>query len=564
MVTLCDIKSREDLAKRLNVSHNKLTYILYIKKPESYYETFEIPKRYGEMRTICASNGDLKVLQVRLSKILWEHQKSLLKEKGIKSNLSHAFEKGKSIITNAFIHRNKRYVLNLDLKDFFSSFHFGRVLGYFEKNRYFKLPHDVAVIIAQLTCYNGCLPQGAPTSPIITNLICQTLDIHILKLAKQYRVDYTRYADDMTFSTNDKSFVEKWQEMVVKLSSVIKSAGFEINEKKTRLQFRDSRQKVTGLVVNKKLSVNRNYVRKTRAMAHQLYSSGEYYINGKKGTIRQLEGRFSFINQLDFYNNQNDSKDIKHNSFNLNGREKQYQAFLFFKYFFYNEKPIVVTEGKTDVLFIKAALKKFCDKYPRLIQKDANGRYVYGFSFLRRTRRWKYFFNISLDGADTIQNLYYYHSGKNKYHNYLEQFEKLGKRKQRNPVIFLYDNELLHEKPLKKFINQVKDFSETMKESLKTDLNVCLICDSKLFVVTNPLVDNKEECEIEDLFLDDLLNMELNGKIFSRNDKLDSKLYFGKDRFSRYVYENYKTIDFSRFKPLLDAIDSVIERCSHV
>lgn len=133
MVTFCDIKSREDLAKKLNVSHSKLTYILYVKKPESYYETFEIPKRYGEMRTICASNGDLKVLQVRLSKILWEHQKSLLKEKGIKSNLSHAFEKEKSIITNAFIHRNKRYVLNLDLKDFFNSFHFGRVWGYFEK-----------------------------------------------------------------------------------------------------------------------------------------------------------------------------------------------------------------------------------------------------------------------------------------------------------------------------------------------------------------------------------------------------------------------------------------------
>ena len=208
MKKFCDIQSRNELADYLSVPRNKLTHILYVKKPDSYYTTFEIPKRNGETRTICAPSGDLKTLQEKLSNMLWLYQKSIWEEKGIKPNISHAFEKEKSIITNAKIHRNKRFVLNLDLENFFDSFHFGRIQGYFEKNNSFKLPHDVAVVLAQLTCYQGRLPQGAPSSPIITNLICQPLDTYLLRIAKKYKLDYTRYADDLTFSTNDKHFVE--------------------------------------------------------------------------------------------------------------------------------------------------------------------------------------------------------------------------------------------------------------------------------------------------------------------------------------------------------------------
>lgn len=80
----------------------------------------------------------------------------------------------------------------MDLENFFDSFHFGRVRGYFQKNNYYKLPFEVATIIAQLTCFHGKLPQGAPTSPIITNLICNIFDLRIIKLAKKYKLDYTR------------------------------------------------------------------------------------------------------------------------------------------------------------------------------------------------------------------------------------------------------------------------------------------------------------------------------------------------------------------------------------
>lgn len=559
MKKFCDIQSRNELADCLSIPRSKLTHILYVKKPDSYYTTFEIPKHNGETRTICAPSGDLKILQVKLSNILWLYQKSIWEEKGIKPNVSHAFEKEKSIITNARIHRNKRFVLNLDLENFFDCFHFGRVQGYFEKNNYFKLPHDVAVILAQLTCYQGRLPQGAPSSPIITNLICQSLDTYLLRVAKKYKLDYTRYADDLTLSTNDRHFVENQEEFLAEANAAIKRAGFSINEKKTRLQFKDSRQEVTGLIVNKKLNVNHSYVHKTRAMAHQLYTTGEYLIDGVPGTLKQLEGRFSFIDQLDHYNNILDPQEIKHDAFNLNGRERQYQAFIFYKYLFANDVPLIVTEGKTDIRYIKAALKSLYVRYPRLIEKDAEGNFVYKFSFLRRTKRWKYFFGISLDGADAMKILYRYHVGSNRrIPPYLNYFRQLSGHEQHNPVILLYDNESKSERPLKKFLGEDVHATADQKAELKANLHIRLITDSKLFVVTSPLVGNKEECEIEDLFSDELLSLNLEGKTFCRKDKFDNSKYFGKEIFSQYVYENYQTIDFSKFIPLLDVIDAII------
>lgn len=114
------------------------------------------------------------------------------------------------------------------------------------------VPKEVALIIAQLTCYQGTLPQGAPSSPIITNLICKILDFRILKLAKKYKLDYSRYADDLTFSTNNHLFLNEETIFLKKLSEEVERAGFKINNNKTRLQFSSSRQEVTGLIVNKK------------------------------------------------------------------------------------------------------------------------------------------------------------------------------------------------------------------------------------------------------------------------------------------------------------------------
>ncbi|EGY0055731.1 RNA-directed DNA polymerase, partial [Listeria monocytogenes] len=197
---------------------------------------------------------------------------------------------------------------------------------------------------------------------------------------------------------------------------------------KTNLNFKDSRQLVTGLVVNKKINVDRRYYKETRAMAHRLYKTGEFQIDDKNGTLNQLEGRFSFINQVQRYNNVIDSS--KHDFNNLNAFEKQYQAFLFYKYFYANNKPHIVTEGKTDINYIKAALKKHHLEFPNLIVKKEDGEFDFRVAFLKRTNRLAYFLNIKKDGADTMKNIckYFFDIENNEVPNYLKTFKILTKQ----------------------------------------------------------------------------------------------------------------------------------------
>ena len=575
-LSINDLTNRNELAVFLGVPLKKFTHILYVKKPEFYYSSFTIPKKNGDARQINAPTGDLKSIQHKLAQKLWDHQQSIWEEKAIKPNISHAFEKKKSILTNAKIHRNKRFILNLDLENFFSSFHFGRVRGFFIANNSFKVSEEVATVIAQITCYNQCLPQGAPSSPIITNLICQILDYHILKLAKKFRLNYTRYADDMTFSTSDKSFLDTKNNFISKLTLIVKSAGFSINDSKTRLVYKDSQQKVTGLVVNKKISVNRAYCRETNAMAYNLYKNGSFHINNEEGKIAQLEGRYSFINQIDRYNNYVDRQLYwtnekidnqldrftsrinvsKHNFKALNGRERQYQKFLFYRYFYGNDKPLLLTEGKTDIVYIKSALKSLYSNYPTLITKKNNGQFEFHISFLRRSERLLYFFDYSFDGADAMQKIYNYYSGKFGMPNYYEYFKKFGKAKK--PVFLIFDNEISSkEKPLYKFSNHCR-LSKTQKDELSSKLIVNVINESNLFILTNPMPDGYNESEIEDLFDSSVLSHQISGKRFSRNSDSDASQYYGKEVFSKFISSNYQRIDFSNFNPMLEKISETV------
>ena len=546
-----EIKSRNDLAKFLKIPIKKLTYMLYVKKIDYYYDSFEIPKKNGDVRLINAPKGDLKELQRKLTDALWVAQKEFMKNEKKCANISHGFEKKKGIITNAKIHRNKRFVLNLDFEDFFDSFHFGRVRGYFVKNRNFQLPIEVATIIAQLTCYNGKLPQGAPSSPIVTNLICNILDIRLVKIAKKFKVDYTRYADDLTFSTNDKYFIENQVGFYKEIKKEVEGFGLAINDKKTRLSYKDSRQEVTGLIVNKKLSVKREYCKYTRTMADYLYKYGEFKIDGVEGTIKQLEGRFTYIDQLDHYNNKLDDKN--HNFWNLNSREKQYRKFLFYKYFFANSKPLVVTEGKTDIVYLRAALKNNYEDYPSLIEKNGD-KYTYKISFLRRTSRLRYFLNISLDGADTMKNIYNFFIGKNQFPNYLKYFMDKSNSMPKNPVVLVFDNEQKSKRPLREFLGYIK-----LKKNESLNGKLHLNIEKNLYLLTNPLVKGKSECEIEDLFEDSVLSNKIDGKSFSKENKFDINKYYGKSDFSRHVSSNYKKINFSNFKPMLYELEKIVK-----
>ena len=563
MEKFSNIRTRNDLAELLGIKKSVLTYVLYKAKVNSFYTSFEIPKRTEETRQIDAPMGALKIIQQRIAYALSEHQKSLREEKNIRANISHAFEKKKGIISNAQIHRNKYLVLNMDLEHFFESFHFGRVSGYFEKNKDFLLSHSVAIIVAQLTCYRGHLPQGAPSSPIITNLICQIFDMRILKIAKKYKLDYTRYADDLTFSTNDRSFVEKKDLFIEELEKEIVKAGFAINQKKTRMCLRDAQQMVTGLVVNQKLNVNAEYCRTTRAMAHQMYTTGSFQIDGQKGTLAQLEGRFSFINQLDHYNNKIDGE--KHTFRTLNGREKQYRKFLFYKYFFAHEKPLIVTEGKTDIRYLKAALRKLWMHYPELITKESGGRFKYKIAFLRKTKRLSYFMEIAQDGANAMRNIYNYFSEENNrdFPNFYTMFAEIRTPSHQQPVVLLFDNETQTKRPLKYFMDYAKINAED-KANLQATLFLRLRPLSNLYLLTNPLVENRAECEIEYLFTSEARAQIIGGKQLCLKDDFDIQKFYGKEIFSQYISQNYTQIDFNGFRPLLDALVKIVGESSKI
>lgn len=553
--------AREEVSRLFGIKLKMITYVLYKEGIENLYTPFKIPKKDGGARVIYAPNSKLKKIQRRLSEKLYETHINYMKQEKIKSNISHGFEKNKGIITNACKHRNKRYLLNVDILDFFGSFNFGRVQGYFYKSQAFGFSKEVSTIIAQLVCYDGKLPQGAPTSPIISNLIFNIVDLRILSLAKKYKLYYTRYVDDMSFSTNNKKFKIEYLEFIQELSDLLKKSGFVINQSKTRLEYYSSRQEVTGLTVNHKINASRQFINMTRAMANQLYRTNQFQINGEKGRLKQLEGRFSFINQMDWFNNnleyeklekRNNKKSDKKYISGLNVREKQYQYFLFYKYFFKPIKPTIVTEGKTDILHIKAALMKYCDRYPKLITKSADGKYEFKLYFLNKTKRLEYFLGIYREGADTMKNIWNFYKGT---HGFISIFSYLSKKclgdplNRVNPVILLFDNEQVTDKPLRKFLNHIG-----IKAKINSDL---MNLTANLYLQTISLINDFDECEIEDLYSEDILNIIIKGKKFEKIVEKDKEDTFSKDIFSKYILEHYYEIDFSNFIPLLDSINDV-------
>lgn len=475
---------------------------------------------------------------------------SILYEKSYKekksNNIAQAFRKEKSFITNAFIHRNRKYIINLDLKDFFNTFHFGRVKGFFSKDKLFMLNDTMSIILAQLTCYNGVLPQGAPTSPVITNYIFRIVDRRILELAKKYRLNYSRYADDLTFSTNDHKIKDTYNEFINELRELIKKSGFEINDKKTNFQYFFSRQLVTGLVVNKKVNCKREYYKLTKSMALSLYKTGRFTINGVEGKINQLEGRFSFANQMDKENNQLEGKNMKNDKLNI--REKEYKKFLFYKIFIKNNFPLIVTEGKTDVKYIKAALMNLYNDYPDLVMKE-NNEFNFNLSFFKRTKRIAYLLKIALDGADTLANIYKVYNSNNSLYNYFRlKFNTISNK----PVILLYDNEDNKEKPLQKFLKDVK--TDEVRKNVKLNFYSKLVKNTNLYLLTIPKKETDIDIEIEHLFDEKTRGKIIEGKKLSLASKLDSNTEYGKEVFSKYVLSNYENIDFSNFKPLLNKI----------
>lgn len=259
----------EDLAEFFGYSSVRAleTAVFGLAVPQRYFE-FEIPKKSGSPRQLQAPYGELKRVQRQLAVALGGIYHA--------PNAVHGFVDGRSILTNASAHLRRDYVFNIDLKDFFGSIHFGRVRGLFQAAPFF-FPNDVARVLAHTCCYDGALPQGAPTSPIVSNMICRTLDRELSTLAREQGCTYTRYVDDMSFS-----FCCRRNELpsaIVDLSygearpgeqlvAVLGMHQFKINHEKVRLANRSSRMEVTGLTVNESPNVRARFVRQISAMLH--------------------------------------------------------------------------------------------------------------------------------------------------------------------------------------------------------------------------------------------------------------------------------------------------------
>ena len=299
------LETPQKLAYRLGTSYSKLTHTIYGIGVANLYETFTISKKSGGTRTIRAPKQRLKQIQQRLKNVLSEIYRP--------HDAASAFVEGRGILYNASCHTKKAVVFNIDLKEFYNSINFGRVFGLL-KSKPYSLNEDVARLIAHICCVDKVLPQSAPTSPIISNMISRSLDRDLSYLARQNQAYYTRYADDITFSFSKrptKNQVYRFNNNVVqaseKLDQIVIDNGFILNNEKTRIDFSDERQVVTGLKVNKKVNVDRRYIRTTRAMVHALSfdvkkANEKFQESFGDDTGKKLEncvaGRINFIGMI--------------------------------------------------------------------------------------------------------------------------------------------------------------------------------------------------------------------------------------------------------------------------
>jgi len=288
------------------------------------YKTFNIKKKSGKDRIIHAPYKGLKTIQRCIN--------HLLLNKFNHHHLSFGFVPRKSIIDGAKLHIEKNYVFNIDLQDFFPSINSKRVAAVLQLKP-FNFTQKNAVKVANICTTNleieiidehgnkrivleQVLPQGAPTSPVLTNIICQRLDRKMTGLAKRFGLNYSRYADDITFSSNHYVYSNKGN-FKKELKRIIENERFKINDKKTRLLSRKQRQEVTGVTVNTKVNVTRKYTKQIRTIIHNWEKSGydsaytifmDKYgiINTNSGHIPKLEnvveGKLRYMGMVKGFN----------------------------------------------------------------------------------------------------------------------------------------------------------------------------------------------------------------------------------------------------------------------
>lgn len=570
LASLKSATSLHDLGHILGYTAKGLAYILHGVPDTAKYSEFTIKKRSGGSRVISAPIPELKRLQQHLASLLNDCMVESDANRGVVNTLSHGFRPKHSIMTNAAMHRKHRYVFNLDLKDFFDTINFGRVWKFFEKNREFGLNTAMARTIAQIACHKGTLPQGSPSSPVISNLIAHILDIAMVQLAAKAKCHYSRYADDLTFSTNESEFpgliatrigtTTEWA-IAPKVVREIVRCGFQVNPLKTRMQYKTRRQDVTGIVVNTKVNIRSEYSRDVRAKVSSLITKDTFSINKtfrndtgawttetKDGTDAQLRGMLSFIDSVRLFERRRNEQippethipriELKE----MDGNLRVYRAFLLFTQFYRPVRPLIICEGKTDNVYVRCALHSLAAAHPMLAKTTGkiSECLIDFFSYSKTSDRVLHLAGGTGDLGNFIAN-------------YANEFSRFKKIYSRNPVIILIDNDSGSSK-IFSVIKKVTESTVNVDGSLKF-----YPIKDNLYVVPIPKIGGKETT-IEHFFTKKILGTKLNGKVFSGTDKFDPATQYGKHLFAEYVIKKNKDdINFSKFSIILKNIEAALK-----
>ncbi|WBF57264.1 RNA-directed DNA polymerase [Lysinibacillus sp. JK80] len=231
------------LAKLMGVTTSILGHYVY--NTDTFYKSFKIPKKRGGFREIDTPSLNLKMIQ------RWILD-NILKKFPI-NGFAFGYRDGKNIVDNAKNHTNKKVVYNIDIKDFFPSITRKDIFYIFFNKGYTS---EISYILSKILTYKGHLPHGAPTSPYIANLRCERMDHSLSEFTKRIKANYSRYADDITISSNE---IDLLMTNINVIKKIVANNKFILNENKERLQFSNQKQEVTGLIVNNGVKVKRKY-----------------------------------------------------------------------------------------------------------------------------------------------------------------------------------------------------------------------------------------------------------------------------------------------------------------
>ncbi len=219
------------------------------KNAKKHYRTIRLLKKSGGVRIINSPDSNLKYAQSRILKNILEFIEI--------SPFATAYIKGKRLADNATPHTNHMFLLKMDITDFFGSITFFQVVSTAFNSK--RFPPQIGAMLTSLCCLDDVLPQGAPTSPMLSNIVMKNFDDIIGNWCKKRNISYTRYCDDLTFSADVPLF-----NVYLKVKDMLEERGFEVNESKTKFITNSSSQRVTGLTVNKKVSIPKEYKRQLR------------------------------------------------------------------------------------------------------------------------------------------------------------------------------------------------------------------------------------------------------------------------------------------------------------